>query len=240
MDGYRLVGQSGGFFDTYATAESGQTASWGLGRLADERWYSDNRPEMATVMYGTNELWSGNEGLQQYVDNLRGIVDQLLQHNVIPILITLPPGTYSPSADRTICGSYCGRLSANYTTENLAQAVRDLAAERLLPLVDLHARFLAYDKPNWQSLHEADGVHPCFASSEEVSCGPGQEIGGAELRDDLVLRMYKWIELWALGRCARTSPPAAPAGYSWSDEVLSNFRGAAPRGYCPDPIASCH
>jgi hypothetical protein len=52
--------------------------------------------------------------------------------------------------------------------------------------------------------------------------------------------MYKWIELWALGRCAGTTPPPEPAGYSWNDaDVLSNFRGTAPASYCPDPVARC-
>ncbi len=109
--------------------------------------------------------------------------------------------------------------------------MRDLAAERLLPLVDLHARFLAFDRPSWEPLFD-DGVHPCLGEY----CEHDVDIGGCEIRDDVVLRMYKWIELWALGRCSGTSPPAAPAGYSWNDgDVLSNFRGAAPVSYCPDP-----
>lgn len=235
-DGYRLIGQNDGFFETVATAQSGETADWGREVLSREDWYTGIRPEMATVMFGTNELWGGAEGLQEYVDDLRAIVDRLLQHNVIPILMTIPPGTYDVIRSREICGEWCDRLSTTYTTEDFAQAVRDLAAERSLPLVDLHARYLAFDRPSWRALFD-DGVHPCLGEY----CEGDVDIGGCELRDDLVLRMYKWIELWALGRCACTSPPDPPAGYTWSDDdVLSNFRGAAPRSYCPDPVARCH
>jgi lysophospholipase L1-like esterase len=233
--GYRLVGQNDGFFATIATAESGQRASWGREVLESGAWYDELRPEMATVMFGTNELWGGEEGLQTYVDNLRAIVDQLLSYNVIPILLTLPPGTYPVMPSRMICGEWCDNLARNYTTEDFARAVRSLAAERRLPLVDLHARYLEFDRPGWEMLFD-DGVHPCFAEW----CEHDVDLGGCELRDDAVLRMYKWIELWALGRCAGTSPPPEPAGYSWNDaDVLSNFRGTAPASYCPDPVARC-
>lgn len=230
-DGYRLVGQSDGFFETISTAQSGERASWARAVLASDAWYTALRPEMATVMFGTNELWGGEEDRQTYIDNMRAIVDSLLRQNVIPILLTLPPGTYSAMPGRSVCGSWCDPPRPNFTTEEFAQAVRDLAAERLLPLVDLHARFLAFDRPSWEPLFD-DGVHPCLGEY----CEHDVDIGGCEIRDDVVLRMYKWIELWALGRCSGTSPPAAPAGYSWNDgDVLSNFRGAAPVSYCPDP-----
>ncbi len=235
-DGYRVAGQSGGFFETVETAMSGQRAEWGRSVVEGGAWYDAIRPEVATVMFGTNELWGGDEGLAEYVDDMRAIVDGLLSRNVIPILITPPPGTYSVDTGRAICGRWCEPTRPAYRTEDFAQAVRDLAAERLLPLVDLHRRYMEFDRPSWTSLL-GDGVHPCFDAED---CPAGFQAGGCQVRDDAVLRMYKWLEAWAMGRCAHHAPPAAPAGYSWDDSsVLSNFRGASPRSYCPDPVVGC-
>jgi hypothetical protein len=64
--------------------------------------------------------------------------------------------------------------------------------------------------------------------------------GGTGIRDDAVLRRYKYVDATAMTRCPGSSAPPAPAGYFWNDaDVLSNFRGAAPESYCPDPYAVC-
>ena len=86
---------------------------------------------------------------------------------------------------------------------------------------------------------EAEGrVHPCRNSDD---CSPGTDVGGAYVRDDSVLRMYKYIEARVMTRCPGSSAPAEPGGYSWNDsEVLTNFRGAPDREYCPvDPYITC-
>jgi lysophospholipase L1-like esterase len=232
-EGYRLVGQPD-TWDTVLSALGSTTAEWGRSLVEDQDWYRQIRPEMATVMFGTNELWYGSEGLQQYVADLRAIVDGLLERRVIPILVTLPPGTYPVFGSREICGEWCPDLEVNYRTEDFAQAVRDLAAERLLPLVDLHLRYREYDKGSWVDLL-SDGVHPCHQG-----CSAGVEHTGCEIRDDAVLRMIKFLEARALDRCPGSGPPPRPDGYRWNDaDVLSNFRGAAPKSYCPDPVVIC-
>jgi lysophospholipase L1-like esterase len=231
--GYRLVGQPE-TWDTVITATGSTTAEWGRRLLASGDWYQGIRPEMATVMFGTNELWNGTEGLGTYVTNMRAIVDRLLEHRVIPVLVTLPPGTYPIFSSREICGEWCADLAVNYRTDDFAQAVRDLAAERLVPLVDLHRRFTEFDKGSWDSLL-SDGVHPCH-----WDCPPGTEITGCELHDDAVLRMIKFLEARVLDRCPGSGPPPRPPGYQWDgNDILSNFRGAAAKSYCPDPVATC-
>jgi lysophospholipase L1-like esterase len=232
-EGYRLVGQPE-IWDTLITATGSTTAGWGRRLLEDEDWYGQIRPEMATVMFGTNELWNGTEGLETYVTHMRAVVDRLLERRVIPILVTLPPGTYPVFSAREICGVWCDDLAVNYRTGDFAQAIRDLAAERLVPLVDLHRRFSEYDKGSWASLL-SDGVHPC-----QRDCPPGTEITGCEIHDDAVLRMIKFLEARALDRCPGSGPPPRPPGYSWNEtDVLSNFRGAVAKPYCPDPVAIC-
>jgi len=232
-DGYRLVGQPD-TWDTVLSATGSTTAEWGRWFLENEDWYRRIRPEMATVLFGTNELWNGNQGLQPYVTHMRAIVDGLLQRRVIPILVTLPPGTYPVFGSREICGEWCADLAVNYRTGDFAQAVRDLAAERLLPLVDLHRRYAEYDKGSWGSLF-ADGVHPCHED-----CPLGVEFTGCEISDDALLRMIKFLEARALDRCPGSGPPPRPPGYQWNDaDIPSNFRGSAPKAYCPDPVVIC-
>jgi len=161
-------------------------------------------------------------------------VDRLLEHRVIPILITLPPGTYPVSGAREICGVWCSDLAVNHRTDDFAQAIRDLAAERLVPLVDLHRRFTEHDKSPWAALL-SDGVHPCHRD-----CPAGTEITGCEIHDDSVLRMIKFLEARALDRCPDSGPPPRPPGYQWNDaDILSNFRGAGGKSYCPDPVVIC-
>ncbi|MFZ5785896.1 MAG: SGNH/GDSL hydrolase family protein [Acidobacteriota bacterium] len=231
--GYRLLGQPS-TFETVQTALEGQTAAWGVEVLSTEPWYDQMRPEVATVMFGTNEMWSGNEGLEQYVATMRDLVDLLLARNVIPILMTPPPGTYPMSAEREICGEYCA-VTRNYETEDYAEVVRGLAAERLLPLVDVHQLFLDFDRPGWEALL-ADGVHPCLDD-----CPSPVAPTGTQVRDDALLQMYKFVEARVMTRCPGSTEPPAPAGYVWNDDdVLGNFRGAPPHSYCPDPVASCH
>jgi lysophospholipase L1-like esterase len=232
-EGYRLVGQAESW-DTVISATGSTTAEWGQWFLENEDWYRQLRPEMATVMFGTNDLWNDSAGLEEYVVYMRAVVDRLLERRVIPILVTLPPGTYPVSAAREICGVWCADLAVNYRTGDFAQAVRDLAAERLVPLVDLHRRFSEYDKGSWGSLL-SDGVHPCYRD-----CPPGTEITGCEIHDDAVLRMIKFLEARALDRCPGSGPPPRPPGYRWNDtDVLSNFRGTSEKFYCPDPVVTC-
>jgi lysophospholipase L1-like esterase len=231
--GYRLVGQPD-TWDTVQSAAGSTTAEWGRWFLQNEDWYRRIRPEMATVLFGTNELWNGTGGLEAYVTHMRAIVDGLLERRVMPILITVPPGTYPVFGSRMICGEWCPDLAVNYRTGDFAQAVRDLAAERLVPLVDLHRRYLEYDKGSWDSLL-SDGLHPCHQD-----CPPGAELTGGEIRDDAVLRMIKFLEARAMDRCPGSGPPPRPPGYQWNDaDILSNFRGADPKSYCPDPVVTC-
>jgi len=231
--GYRLIGQPG-YWSAVQTSMSGQKADWGLSVLQTTGWYSQIRPEVATVLFGTNELWHWHLGLQQYVDNMRMIVDELLTHNVIPILLTVPPGSYTVADQREICGQWCDSLATNYQTEDFAAAVRQLAAERQLPLVDLHRRFVDFDRPGWAELL-SDGVHPCYGD-----CWVPVNPTGTELRDDSVLRMYKFLEAKVMGRCPGATAPAEPVGYQWNDtDVLANFSASPPTPYCPDPVAQC-
>lgn len=232
-DGYRLVGQPD-TWDTVVSATGSTTAEWGQWFIENEDWYRRVRPEMATVMFGTNELWNGSVGLEQYVASMRSVVDGLLERRVIPILVTLPPGTYPIFGSREICGVWCADLAVNYRTEDFVQAVRDLAAERRVPLVDLYRRFMEYDKGSWGSLL-SDGVHPCHQD-----CPPGVEITGCEIYDDTVLRMIKFLEARAMDRCPGSGPPPRPPGYQWdAGDILSNFRGVDPKSYCPDPVVIC-
>jgi lysophospholipase L1-like esterase len=236
--GYRLVGQPG-LWTTEVTASSGETAQWGLERLRTTNWYEELRPEVATVMFGTNERWSGWQGLEQFAHNLRGIVDELLEHHVIPLLMTLPPGDFPTTTAREICGQWYDPTPQVYGVAHFAQVIRDIAAERRLPLVDVFRQFEEYDRTSFLTLladEEGLYVHPCHGSD----CPGGEDsLSGAEVRNDAVLRMYKYLEFKAMTRCPHSQAPEPPSDYTWNaTDILSNFMGLPPHSYCPDPVMS--
>ena len=97
-------------------------------------------PRYALVMFGGNDVETGS--LRRYESRMNELVDRLTRWGVVPILSTIPPRNDDPEADQQV-----PRFNA---------ALRALAEERRLPLVDLHAAMLAQPDRGLAS----DGVHP--------------------------------------------------------------------------------
>jgi lysophospholipase L1-like esterase len=196
----RLFGQPSIFLDVLQTAASGMTAEWGLN--GDNGWggvvnlhypmsYMDLDggrdalgrrqawPEIATVMFGTNEMrtylrdrrsWDDSpdgeaEERAAYLNNLRGIVQWFLDHHVAPVLLTFPPGTYE-GYEFTPVGADWGDRSGRMLGDIWADAVRDLGAEMQVPVLDLNRAFT--DRADWRALFD-DGIHPNQRGYEEVA-----------------------------------------------------------------------
>ena len=254
--GYRLLGQPG-TFETVRTAKSGATARWGQEVVSDDTWWREVRPEVATVAFGTNELWSGDDSLDSYARNLRGIVDRLAERGVLPVLVTPPPGLFRPAGPREVCGRRIEPAERAYEVADFADVVRQVAAERSLPVVDVYRRFIGFDRPQavptvWRALGICrdpsdertcdrslwwrtllgDVAHPCARR-----CPPGVDIRGMDLRTDAILRMYRYLERAAMERCRGARPPPAPDGYRWDPaDPLASLRSGPDRSYCPDPV----
>jgi lysophospholipase L1-like esterase len=120
-------------------------------------------PEIATILFGTNDLrryvgdrysWDKSaagerEARGKYVAALEGIARWFLERGVVPVLITIPPGTYREWDLKVGGGKGLG--------ERWNQDVRALGARLRVPVFDLHR--LMVDQGDWRALF-SDGIHP--------------------------------------------------------------------------------
>ena len=144
-------------------ALGGTTSEWPLepsalpGQRNIDQWLANLNPEMAVILWGTNELHSATP-VTEYKARMREITRTVKTNGTIPILTTVPP-------------------RHDFTTEAtlFADAVRDLALEEQVPLIDYHAEILLRNPGDtWdgvlvytggsvfevQRLISGDGVHP--------------------------------------------------------------------------------
>jgi len=150
-------------------------------------WLKRLNPEVALIMFGTNDL--NSVGLEEYKKKTREVVRKCLDNGTVVLLSTIPPR------------SGLAEKAAVY-----ADAVRKIAREMKVPLIDFHseilkrrpddwdgaldkfARYKGYDVP---TVLARDGVHPSNPkkyqsdySDEALRCC------GFSLRNYLVLMKY--------------------------------------------------
>jgi len=152
-----------------------------------DKWLTDLNPEVALMMFGTNDL--GSLELKEYEAKTRDVVEKCLGNGTILILSTIPPK--HGQAEKAAV---------------FAEAVRRIAREMKVPLTDYHAEILKRRPDDWDGAAEGfsryegyevptlisrDGVHPSnprkYANdySEE-----GLRSNGFVLRSYLALMKY--------------------------------------------------
>ena len=134
--------------------EGQKTIRWAAQHV--DEWLRKLNPEVAVIMFGTNDL--GNLGQREYVAKTREVVQKCLDNGTIVILSTIPPkhGQAEKAAE-------------------FAEAVRKIAHEMKVPLIDYHAEILKRRPNDWDgaakefseyqgyevpTLISRDGVHP--------------------------------------------------------------------------------
>jgi lysophospholipase L1-like esterase len=165
--------------------EGGMTIRWAQQNI--DQWLQRLNPEVALIMFGTNDLHSLE--LDEYRAKLRLVVQKCLDNGTVVILSTIPP-----------------RHGFNEKAEKFAQAIREVAREMQVPLTDFYAEILKRRPNDWDGALEKfsqyqgydvptllarDGVHPSHPpkyagdySEEALShCG-------FSLRNYLVLMKY--------------------------------------------------
>ncbi|KPK82873.1 MAG: hypothetical protein AMJ81_08975, partial [Phycisphaerae bacterium SM23_33] len=68
--------------------EGQMTSNWGAANI--DRWLAKMNPELALIMFGTNDLHAGPRP-PEYDDKMRKIAQACLDNGTIPILYTIPP-----------------------------------------------------------------------------------------------------------------------------------------------------
>ena len=121
------------------------------------------KPAFAVVLLGTNDNRVGGEEI--FVEKIAAVVDRVLAAGVVPILTTVPPRDDAPS------------MHARVPEQN--RVIRELAASRKVPLVDLYAALenlprhgLSKDGVHLAPAGTADGTpHPCWFRAQDLDKG---------------------------------------------------------------------
>ena len=142
-----------------------ETADGGLKRVA--AILTREKPQVITIDYGANDM--GRKDPKWFEDRLRALIDAVQNHPSRPQVVLL---TGTPSVDaRHFYGrdpffADAGGPDA-YLDRKINAATRRLAAERKLPLIDVHRAFVA--APVWQKLMTSDGVHPTVEGNRVIA-----------------------------------------------------------------------
>jgi lysophospholipase L1-like esterase len=149
--------QEGRSWTAASGCTSGEFLAGGKGGLPPlDEILARHNPQVAPILLGTNDLRAG-EPPERFLGNMEEVFARCLANGTIPIVETVPPTTWDTG----------GNLAA------YNEGLRELAARLGLPLVDVHAEFLAR-RPgeSWRgSLVSQDGAH----LTHELAHGPATE-----------------------------------------------------------------
>jgi lysophospholipase L1-like esterase len=164
-------------------------------RWADEnvdKWLAKLNPEVAVIMFGSNDV--GQMDVNEYERKTRAVVQRCLKNGTMVLLTTAPPRS--------------GRLEKS---KQFAEAVRKIAREEKVPLIDYCGKILKRRPDDWDgslpqfksvsgdayevpTLIAGDGVHPSntkqFANDFSE---PGLNRNGFTLRNYLTLMAYSEV-----------------------------------------------
>jgi lysophospholipase L1-like esterase len=143
------------------------------------------QPQVVVLMIGTNDASQGRS-VEDYSADARRAVDTILAASAIPIVSTIPP--------------HIGRqdLAKAYN-----EALRKLARERSLPLIDYEREILTRRPDDWNgTLLNKDDVHPTAGTGGES----GVKASSAPTDDNLKSSGYLlrgWLSVQKIGEVKR-------------------------------------
>jgi lysophospholipase L1-like esterase len=166
--------------------EGGMTIRWADENVA--KWLKDHNPEVAVIMFGTNDLGALEE--EEFEKKTAEVVKRCLKNGTVVILTTLPP-----------------RSGLVEKSKQFAEAVRRVKKEQKVPLIDYHAEILKRRPDDWDgalpkfkdvkgseyevpTLIARDGVHPSYPKSHADYSEESLRSNGYALRSYLTLLAY--------------------------------------------------
>jgi hypothetical protein len=167
-------------------SEGGMTIRWAHENV--DKWLKQLNPEVALIMFGTNDL--GQLERPEYEKKTREVVERCLRNGTVVILSTIPPRS--------------GLLDKS---RQFAKAVKQLAKELKVPLVDYFEEVLKRRPDDWDgslakfkdgsgdeydvpTLICRDGVHPSFPKKFRDYSAESHRSNGYLLRTSLTLVAY--------------------------------------------------
>jgi len=165
--------------------EGSMTIRWARENV--DKWLKKLNPEVALIMFGTNDLHALE--LKEYQTKTREVVQKCLDNGTVVILSTIPP-----------------RHGFDDKAKTYAAAVRTIAQDLKVPLVDYYAEVLKRRPDDWDgqmdkfkgyegydvpTLISRDGVHPSHPKQyRDDYSEAGLRNCGFSLRNYLVLMKY--------------------------------------------------
>jgi len=176
-----------------------------------DTWLKRLNPQIALIMFGTNDL--NSVPLAEYEQKTRQVTQKCLDNGAVVILSTIPPR------------HRMAEKSAAY-----ADAVRRIARDMKVPLIDFHAEILKRRPNDWDgamdkfSSHKGydvptllarDGVHPSNPKKYTGDYSPeALRCSGYSLRNYLTLTKYaevlKTLNMVSPAKGSTAAPPPAP------------------------------
>ena len=154
-----------------------------------DAWLTKLNPEAAVIMFGSNDV--GQMDVNEYEEKTRAVVQRCLRNGTVVLLTTAPP-----------CS---GRVEKS---GQFADAVRKIAREEKVPLIDYYGEILTRRPDDWDgslpqfkaspgdeyqvpTLIARDGVHPSNPKQHANDfSGEGLRRNGFALRNYLTLKVY--------------------------------------------------
>ena len=156
------------------------TSAWARANI--KSWQALCKPEVAVIMFGTNDVSYGPVP-PQYTENLAYVVDRCLADGTIPILTTA-----SPRGDQKTRASSDARVKAN------RQAVLAIARAKKVPLIDFYGEILARQPEKWDKTLMGDSLHPSYRNPwKRDFTEEGLKNSGYTLRNYLTFEKYAQI-----------------------------------------------
>ena len=166
--------------------ESGKTIVWARENV--DAWLKKLNPELAVLMFGTNDLGPLDE--KEYDAKTRTVIERCLKNGTVVILTTIPPRS--------------GQLEK---AKKFASVQRKIAADFELPLIDYQAEILKRRPDDWDgslpkfkefakdayevpTLIAGDGVHPSNPKKFQDYSEESLQSNGFQLRNVLTLKAY--------------------------------------------------
>ena len=180
--------------------EGRTTSAWGLSGM--DRWLKKLNPEVALIMWGTNDSYLGPKP-PAYTDNLRKIVQKCLDNGTVPILYTIPP-----------VGNQTGNAERTEHIESFVEAARTVAKEKKIPLVDFYKEMLARQPKDFAKTLLGDNLHPSYPEAYRRDYSEkGLKNSGYTLRNYLTLKMYYQVHQKVLSKVKSARTTASEAAW---------------------------
>ena len=160
--------------------DGGTESQWGADGI--DGWCKKHNPEIAFIMWGTNDSKHGPAGAA-YKANMAKVVDTCLANGTIPVLYTIPPR-----------GDQAGNKQLTEVMEGYVKIVRELAAEKKIPLIDFYKEIMDRQPEKFATTLLGDQLHPSYPEGHQNSFSEESlKLSGYTLRNYLTLKMFDQV-----------------------------------------------